>query len=154
MEAYQIEMKAREMNISPKIAFEMRVKYLFGQLDLWDDYLDLKTSEMPESTYLGIMAEICKIRIYAQNAKLGKKKVGITDANIDSAREYPVEKLIEFNRGTALAFCHADKKPSLTWDKKRNRAHCFVCDKDFSAIDILMERDGVDFITAVKHLSA
>lgn len=76
----------------------------------------------------------------------------ITDAMIESAREYPVEELLEFKRGAALCLWHDDTNPSLSWDKKRNRVHCFACDKDANAIDIIMTQDGCSFPAAVKKL--
>ena len=78
----------------------------------------------------------------------------ITDEQIASARAFPIEQIIDFVKGKALAPCHADKNPSLSWDRKRNRAHCFVCDKSFSALDYLMEVMGLKFIDAVKQLAA
>jgi DNA primase len=72
---------------------------------------------------------------------------------IAAAKETPVTNLIEFDRnGKALAFCHDDKTPSLSYNKKANRAHCFPCGKSFNAIDILMVRDNYSFINAVKEL--
>lgn len=78
----------------------------------------------------------------------------ITDEMIAQAKDYPVERLVEFDRsGKALAFCHDDKSPSMNWNRKANRAHCFPCGKSFNAVDILMVRDGFTFVNAVKHLS-
>jgi len=78
----------------------------------------------------------------------------ITPGMIESARSYPVEQLIEFNRQQkAVAFCHADKVPSLTWHRAKNRATCFPCGKSFNSIDILVQRDGLTFIDAVKQLT-
>jgi hypothetical protein len=152
MRPYQLEQLAKDFDISFSSACAMRIRYIFHVIDDLNDYLDEQTNIMPESTIVDLCIEICNIRIYQQAAKKGRLKQGITDADIEAAREYPVEQLIEFNRGAALAFCHADKTPSLSLDRKRNRCHCFPCDKDFSAIDILIERDGLDFISAVKQL--
>lgn len=78
----------------------------------------------------------------------------ITDAQVEAARAFPIEQVIDFVKGKAPAPCHADKNPSLSWDRKRNRAHCFVCCKSFSALDILMEFQGLKFTDAVKQLAA
>jgi len=78
----------------------------------------------------------------------------ITDEQIAAARSYPIEQVIDFVRGKAPAPCHEDKNPSLSWDRKRNRAHCFVCHKDFSALDYLIEHQGLKFVDAVKRLAA
>ena len=76
----------------------------------------------------------------------------ITDAMIESAREYPVEELLEFKRGVVRCLWHDDTNASLSWDKKRNRVHCFACDKDANAIDIIMVQDSCSFPAAVKKL--
>lgn len=83
------------------------------------------------------------------------RKEVITDDMIWRAKnEVPIESVIEFNReGKALAFCHGDTKPSLSWDRKRNRAHCFVCPQDFNPVDVLMKRDNFTFVEAVKYLN-
>ena len=79
----------------------------------------------------------------------------ITEEMIQSARNYPIEMVIEFDRsGKALAFCHADNHPSLTWHKVRNRCTCFACGRSFNPIDVLTTRDGISFRDAVKQLAA
>lgn len=79
----------------------------------------------------------------------------ITEAMIQSARDYPIEQLIDFDgRGQAIAFCHADSTPSLTWHRARNRATCFPCVKSYNSIDVLMKRDGVSFRDAVRQLAS
>ena len=78
----------------------------------------------------------------------------ITDTQIEQSRLVPIEQLIGFDRqGKALAWCHADKVPSLTWHRSKNRATCFPCGKTFNSIDVLVQRDGMTFIDAVKALS-
>jgi|GEM_PF-6643542 len=45
-----------------------------------------------------------------------------TPEMIAAARAYPIERLIEFDRQhKAVAFCHADKVPSLTWHRAAKR---------------------------------
>ena len=76
----------------------------------------------------------------------------ITPEMIDRAREYPVEELIEFKRGLSHCLWHNDTNASLSWDKKRNRVHCFPCEKDANSIDIIMAQDSCSFPVAVKKL--
>lgn len=76
----------------------------------------------------------------------------ITDEDIARAKDYPVDQLITFTKGKALAFCHPDKTPSLSHNRAKNFCHCFVCNKTFNAIDILIYRDNMPFIQAVKSL--
>lgn len=77
---------------------------------------------------------------------------GITDEMIARAKSFPVDKLIDFTRGKCHAFCHEDKNPSMFHGTRLNLAVCPVCDKKFDPIAILMQRDGMSFIAAVKEL--
>jgi len=87
-----------------------------------------------------------------------KQTVSMTDDSqlsedqIEQARQYPIEKLIDFNRGKAIAFCHDDKNPSLYHARRTNRANCPVCDRSFNPVDVLMIRDGMSFASAVRNL--
>lgn len=94
-----------------------------------------------------VMAELDVIK------RVTLPKMGITDDDIESARRYPVDKLIDFSRGKAKAFCHEDKNPSMFHGTKFNLAICPVCDKKFDSIAILMQRDGVAFKDAVNQLA-
>ena len=76
----------------------------------------------------------------------------ITDADIQAAKAYPIDKLIDFNNGTAYAWCHEDNRPSLAKLSRINKAKCYPCNKTFDPIDVLTERDGMSFIEAVKEL--
>jgi DNA primase len=77
----------------------------------------------------------------------------ITDEMIVTAKASPVDKLINFTRGRAVCPFHGSKGDDLSHDKKNNRAKCFgKCGKSWDAIGILMERDGMSFVDAVKAL--
>lgn len=79
----------------------------------------------------------------------------ITPDMIEQARQYPIEDLIQFDRQhKAVAFCHEDNHPSLSWHRAKNRATCFPCGKSFNPIDVLIQRDGITFPDAVKRLVA
>jgi len=77
----------------------------------------------------------------------------ITEDDIEQARNYPVDKLIDFKNGAATAWCHEDKNPSLARLTRINKVKCYPCDKTFDSIDIAMHQYGCDFITAVKTLT-
>ncbi len=80
-----------------------------------------------------------------------QNKITITSQMVVKAREYPLEKLVEINRqGFTRCFVHADKKPSAYC--KGNFIHCFVCNKSWDTIAVLMERDGMSFRDAVLKL--
>jgi hypothetical protein len=72
---------------------------------------------------------------------------------IDIARQADVRTVVELGRNKkATAWCHEDRKPSLYYGDRTKRMVCPVCDKKFSALDVLIERDGYSFIDAVKAL--
>lgn len=99
-----------------------------------------------------IRVEQKRLKDWIEQSK--SKPVQITDDMIQAAKDTPIETVVRFDRtGKALAFCHADKTPSLSWNRKGNRAHCFPCGRSFNAIDVLIARDGFSFIDAVKELN-
>lgn len=77
---------------------------------------------------------------------------GIDETMIETAKLHPIENLVDFRRGKAVAFCHEDKNPSMFHATRTNQAACPVCDKYYNPIDVLMFRDGMSFINAVKSL--
>lgn len=94
--------------------------------------------------------------------KPAAKQGGVTEAEIEQAREYPLEDLIDkriFKAGGKWrANCHCplvghegEKTPSFYIDKN-NRYKCFGCHGSGDSIDFVMQRDGVKFIQAVKSL--
>lgn len=149
MRPHQVIKKAEEIEISTKAALAMRKRYLLGVFDEWADYIDGKTNTIPLITIDGAIDEIVAIRKFETRKPT---KGGITDDMIATAKEYPVDQLVEFVRGKATAWCHDDSNPSLSWHKEKNRCTCFPCGKSFNAIDICMERDGMTFIEAVRWL--
>jgi hypothetical protein len=153
MNPHILKKAADDFGININAAIKMRIRYLLALIGLWEDYIETKTDDLPELSQMDALDQIVKLKAYEHRLKAGVKLNSITDEMIEQAREFSIETIIEFQNGKAYAFCHTDKTPSLMLDRKRNRAHCFVCDKDFNAVDTLMERDGYTFIDAVKCLA-
>ena len=149
MKVYQIKQAANEFEIKPKAALEMRDRYLREELNKWPDYIEGLVNEMPALSVDEILEELEANKKAATEVTY---KDSITEEMIAQARDYPVEALIDFSKGKALAWCHEDHSPSLSHWKAGNRATCFPCGRQFNAIDILVERDGYTFIGAVKEL--
>lgn len=91
-----------------------------------------------------------------------RKEGGVTEAQIEQAREYPIEDLIDkrafkatgkwrSNAHCPLVGHEGEKTPSFYIDKN-NRYKCFGCQGKGDAIDFVMQRDGVTFVQAVKSL--
>lgn len=154
---YQIRKAAEEFGISFKLALWHRKRCLASKMESAIAYMEHEDCPITLH-YLAqdvgkIRLEISKISRELDMLDKPTNADQITDEMIARAKEYPIEKLIDFDRtGKALAFCHADKTPSLSWWKKGNKATCFPCDKRFDPIDILMIRDGFTFHEAVKRL--
>lgn len=153
MRADQLQKAAGDMGISFASAVIMRCRYLVSVISDNENYIYGKSDDIPDMTIPAALTEIISIKRYEYRYKRGiTRKDGITDEMIQRARDYPITELIEFKRGTALAFCHDDHSPSLRLWQAGNRATCYPCGKSFNPIDVLMERDGFTFIEAVKQL--
>jgi hypothetical protein len=155
---------AKEMGIDRAFAINRRRHYLTERLmqmdDVEEDFVlgfdSMCQNEM--ATYL-VGTEIIAFakeqtainKELAIIKKMNTDPVGITDDMIEEARKYPIEKLIDFNRKKARAWCHEDKTPSLVHLDRINKAWCPVCDKKFGPIDFLREQ-GMSFPDAVKQL--
>lgn len=153
MNTYQIKKHADEMGVNVLAAVKMRIRYLVDVAGQWDEYLDEITKEIPEIAITDLFKELDMLRRF-ELSKDKAIKTDITDEMIFIAKSFPIDSVVGFGRNMkAVAFCHDDKNPSLSWDKKRNKAHCFPCGKSFNAIDVLIDRDGLTFIQAVKKLN-
>ena len=140
---WSVKKHADMFDISVRAAIKMKLRYAVEAADIWADVF--------EPYYWRWIDIIIKLRDMEKRLKQPMKNT-ITDEMIEQAREYPITELIEFTRGKALAFCHEDKTPSLSYHKAANRAHCFPCNKSFDAIGVLMERDKMSFTSAVRYL--
>lgn len=141
--------KAREMDKHPLAAARIRMRFLHEEVDRLLQFKD------DVATYWAIEAleEICYlIKHSTQDTSVTPSKNTITQAHIDRADAYPIENLIEFRNGKALAFCHEDRVPTLSLWKGKNKARCFACNKSFGPINVLMERDKMSFLDAVRAL--
>jgi DNA primase len=75
----------------------------------------------------------------------------ITDEMIEVAAQFPIDELLDFSHGKVLCFSHKEKTPSMS--KFKNKCHCHACGFTGSTIDVLMVRDGLSFVDAVKELA-
>lgn len=112
--------------------------------DMFNEYLDYQTEW--NRKHIRWLASL----------KVKKKKsdgVGVTTDQIEQARNFPVEDLLDFNRGN-FTNCpyHNEKTPSMKFYKESNTCYCFGCHKKADAIDIYRVLNGVDFTSAVRQL--
>jgi hypothetical protein len=80
------------------------------------------------------------------------KPGSITDEDIEIAKAYPIEELIEgVERNMAICPFHHEKTPSL--HIKNNKAYCYgSCKKTWDSVSFLMQKDDLSFIKAVRKL--
>ena len=78
----------------------------------------------------------------------------ITPVMIEKAKQYDFSNLIQFNRaGFAICPFHSEKSPSLHFNKRKNKVHCFgACGKSWDIISYLMESERLEFKEAVLKL--
>ena len=140
--------KADIMGIDRLAASRMRIRYLAEEIDIYlSDPSDVSQVWFKEAytEFLELVDTKYIIRYQVNNNRQVIDK--------DIALRFPIENIVQFDgRGKAVAFCHNDANPSLSWNRKSNRATCFVCGKSFNPIDVLMFRDGYSFREAVIKL--
>lgn len=151
---YQTRTAANDFDMSYRLALWMRKRFLIKWLQvakLLFPHLGFIMGRYYETDIQAAQIELDRVS-KAIEAEDRPATDEITDEMIQRAREYPIDKLIEFTKGKTIAFCHDDKTPSLSLDKRRNKAHCFVCNKDFDSIGVLRERDKLSFHDSVRRL--
>jgi hypothetical protein len=149
---------AELMDIDPRHALACRRRYLTERLWWASELMDKWEREpltMTPEEFRAINDQGAWRKELAQIERMLRKenKGDISDSDIAAAREYPIDKVVEFHKGKALAWCHPDSTPSLTYMSKNKVAWCPVCNRYFDAISVLMERDGLNFPQAVKQLT-
>ena len=82
-----------------------------------------------------------------------KKDGSIKDIDIERAKEFPITNLVTPNRG-GFILCpfHHEKTPSCKIYEENNHWHCFGCGAGGDVIDLVMQENDIDFISAVKRL--
>lgn len=75
--------------------------------------------------------------------------------DIQTAKSYPIQNLIEFNySGFTKCLWHEQKEhESLHLDKRRNKVHCFSCGADKDSIDVYQKLTGASLQESIKFLS-
>lgn len=102
---------------------------------------DIKKAEEAENQMLKISREIQIIQGW---------EIGLTQQEIERAREYPITDLIENRRMMAKCPFHQDKTASMYL--KNNFYHCFGCQKSGDVINFVMETKNMTFKEAVNYL--
>ncbi|QGH73304.1 MAG: CHC2 zinc finger protein [Siphoviridae sp. cttb18] len=77
--------------------------------------------------------------------------LGISDADIVRAKEYPFDTLIDVKRGFAVCPFHNEKTGSFYI--RKNFGYCFGCQWNGDTIAFVMETKKVNFVEAIKMLT-
>lgn len=144
--------KAREWGILPESALKMRIRYLIAEAALYEERFGEVGAYYAEHfrEEIGELKEMLARYEKRPEAETSRR---IPDDLVAEAEKVPITQLIAFDRtGKAKAPCHDDKNPSLHWDRKHNRAHCFPCGKSWNTINWCMDQMGMSFREAVRHL--
>lgn len=86
------------------------------------------------------------------------KKNGISDKDIELAKNYPTQKLYDGNlrcsgnRFIGLCVFHQERHPSLTFFED-GHYYCFGCSEHGTAIDFLMKTKNLSFKETIKELT-
>ncbi|MCB1712979.1 MAG: hypothetical protein KDH96_11035, partial [Candidatus Riesia sp.] len=85
-------------------------------------------------------------------------KNGVTDEDIQSAKDTPIEDLYEGNlrrtghRYVGLCPFHEEKTGSFFIFTNKNTWHCFGCNEGGDAISFYMKSKEIDFLEAVRRI--
>ncbi len=143
------------MGVDRVEAANKRIMFLKNQLNILNkSYREAKT--IIDAVFVNNQREPIReeIEFLEKNKEVQSSTDAITDEDIQRARDYPIEQIIDFsNAGRAIAWCHEDKNPSLSHWKKGNMARCFTCNQNFDSIAAAMHLWNLDFVEAVRSLS-
>jgi len=146
----------------PKVPFGLKKSEYQSMLRLVQKEIDErkeKIREHGEDSPTGYWHQLIKEEFIEKKKDIKKRlewagKYIKNDIDIAKAKSYPIDQILDFKRGkNHICLWHNDNNPSLHYDKKRNKVHCFSCGVDKDSIDVFMAINGVDFIRAVKALS-
>lgn len=98
--------------------------------------------------------EIKKYEMGLNFKNTGKGKGNrITQTDIERARAYPIENLLQNVRGGkthCISGTHEDKHPSM--DIRNNFAHCYSCGWHGDVVSVYAKLHGTDFVASVRDL--
>jgi hypothetical protein len=117
--------------------------------------VDADFAEALTDAFDGKDVEDCEKRIKEINRYIYKEIPNsnrISQQDIDRAKEYPFENLLDFKKCLTVCPFHQEKTPSFRLYKNTNTAYCFGCGWSGDTIKYVMETEKVGFIQAVKRL--
>jgi len=146
---------AAKMEMPREKAANIRIRHLKKRKKSFQKFLTKNLNPISLATALKWIKDCDDEISYLEEKKtiIFDESTEISDAQIQEAKAYPIDRIIDFQNGKAIAWCHNDSKPSLTHWKQKNMASCFVCNERFDTIDAVMELQGLTFPEAVRSLT-
>ena len=83
--------------------------------------------------------------------KMTARQTAVGD--IDKAKAYPIDELIEIKHGFAKCLWHNETQASMKFYKEQNRVHCFSCNQSHDSIDVYQKLNNCSFKEAVNKLT-
>lgn len=140
-----------------KVALEVNMKDAIQGIRKFEGPLRDDMYQLQVKQAVGTMPHTHK-RIVARQQHLKTPHAkGVSQTQIDTAREYPIQQLYEeltarpVRRGMAKCPLHPDQTASFSM-QKYNRYKCFGCQEKGSTIDLYMKINNTNFVQAVRAL--
>ncbi len=114
-----------------------------------DKLCDIKTQELNKWFYIDWSWE-CQRLI----DKIKKPFVSEPDGDVNKAKQFPIQDLIQFRNGFAPCIWHNDDSPSMKLYKATNTVYCFGCHHSGDPIDVVCALWEVEFKEAVELLNS
>jgi len=109
-------------------------------------------SNESEKIYYEVSLEISREIEDRLIRKMTSRQTAVGD--IDKARAYPIDEIIEFKHDFAKCLWHNESTNSLHFIKERNTAHCFgACGRSYDSIDAARKVWNLSFKEAIKKLT-
>lgn len=162
---HSIKERAKEMGIPPEEALERRKHFLQVEIQHWTNII--QEAMKPKSCALPLEIKLNKKyiddaikelkRLEWECIKLSPTWVEdrgeINKETISLAKAYPIAELLPYPVTHNMTRCpfHEDQHPSAT--AKGNFLWCFVCNRGWDTISLVMELKGKTFKEAVLDLN-
>lgn len=174
IERPKIREALKEMKLEADRDFvkDSRLEYLDNELDRVNDYLERCYLSYDINDKRGIEYETRSLLYSLWDSEEYEKKQQkllrlihqyerddidtntITDEMTATAREYPIDTLLEFNTsGFAICPYHSESTPSFSHWKKANLGHCFGCHKTVDSIQLVRDSQKKTFSEAIYFLT-
>lgn len=100
-----------------------------------------------------LLAIYWEIKILTGEERYKTNGMSITPEDIMMARAVPISSLADFNKGNFMrSFYSRDKTASLQYYPETNSYYCRSTNNGGDSIKFVMDKGGIDFISAVKLL--